>query len=64
MSFRGILGGLAIPRKPIGSLLPDGVPPESEIQVLLVNSIASTFTDRLAIKREPSGLSAETLVPA
>jgi hypothetical protein len=34
MSFRGVLGGLPIPRQPLGFLLPDGVPPGSEIHVL------------------------------
>jgi hypothetical protein len=42
MSFRGVLGGLSIPIQTLGSPLSDGVPPESEIQVLLVNSITST----------------------
>jgi hypothetical protein len=40
MSFRGVLGGLLIPRQSLGSLLPDGVPPESEIQAPSANSAA------------------------
>jgi hypothetical protein len=36
------LGGLPIPKQTLGSLLPDGVPPESEIQVLLANVAAPT----------------------
>jgi hypothetical protein len=40
MSFRGILGGLLIPRQSLGSLLHDGVPPRSEIQAVSANSAA------------------------
>jgi hypothetical protein len=40
MSIRGVLGGLSIPRQSLGSLLPDGVPPGSEIQALPANSVA------------------------
>jgi hypothetical protein len=38
MSFRGILGGLLVPRQSLGSVLPDEVPPGSEIQALSANS--------------------------
>lgn len=38
-SFRGVLDGLPIPKQIIGSLLPDGVPLRTEIQVLLANSV-------------------------
>jgi hypothetical protein len=41
MSFRDILGGLPTQRQTLRSLIPDGAPPGSEIQVLLVNFIAS-----------------------
>jgi hypothetical protein len=37
----GVLGGLLIPRKTLGSLLPNGVSLGSKIQVLLANSVAS-----------------------
>jgi hypothetical protein len=40
MSFRNVLGSLLIPRQTLGSLLLDGVPPGSEIQVMLANSVA------------------------
>ena len=39
-SIRGVLGGLPIPRQSLISLLPDGVPPGSEIQTLPANSVA------------------------
>jgi hypothetical protein len=38
------LGGLSIPRQTLGSLLSIGVPPESEIRVLLANCVDSEHT--------------------
>jgi hypothetical protein len=46
-SSRDVLVGLLIPRQILGSLLRNGVPPESEIQVLFANAVvfahAQTF---------------------
>jgi hypothetical protein len=41
--FKSVLGGLTIPRQTLESLLSDRVPPGSEIQMLLANSVASAY---------------------
>jgi hypothetical protein len=44
MLYRGVLAGLLIPSQTLGSLLPDGIPPGSEIQLLFVNDAALAHT--------------------
>jgi hypothetical protein len=52
MSIRDFLGGLPIPRQSLGSLLPNGVPPGSEIQAPSANSAASAYARIVRLVRQ------------